>query len=145
MNATPSERDKTVLIIIFCVIASVAATAPFFATKRYYYGELSYAKTRAGFVVQEAQQVGKVDTLVIGDSLIEQTYFPDRCGSVFAAGIGGARVRDFQAIIDELLSATQPDTVIVALGAKHFSAGDELQEFAQSTPHCSIVWKAATL
>ena len=46
-----------------------------------------------------------------------------------------ARVQDVRAALPQLLSATQPRRVVVAVGANHFAAGEELDSFRSQYPH----------
>ncbi|ANU07148.1 SGNH/GDSL hydrolase family protein [Paraurantiacibacter namhicola] len=93
-----------------------------------------YASARTPFVKVLAQQYGPADTLVLGDSLVEQTYLAGACGRTFNAGIGGARTQQAMQALPGLLEATQPRTVVIAIGANHFAAGDEMEDFRRLYP-----------
>lgn len=98
------------------------------------YDPPSYPESRTPFVVNLAEQFGKADTLVLGDSLIEQTNLDRACGRTFNAGIGGARLQHAIAAAPALIAATDPGTVVIALGANHFAAGDEMEAFRALYP-----------
>ena len=118
---------ERLLAILLLFGSGTAAGAGWFEFRDY--DPPPYAQARAEFVVQLARQHGKADTLVLGDSLIEQTDLTDACGRTFNAGIGGARIADVAGALPDLLAATQPDRVVLAIGANHFAAGDEMPVF----------------
>lgn len=118
--------------ILFLLLAGTAAGAGLFELRDY--DPPPYADNRAPFVIQLAEQFGQADTLILGDSLVEQTNFAQVCGATFNAGIGGARVQDVRAALPQLLSATQPRRVVVAVGANHFAAGEEFGTFRHQYP-----------
>ncbi|RDC59695.1 hypothetical protein HME9302_00887 [Alteripontixanthobacter maritimus] len=98
------------------------------------YDPPAYPDSRTPFVVNLAQQFGKADTLVLGDSLIEQTNMDGACGTTFNGGIGGARLQHAIKAAPELIQATDPDTIVIALGANHFAAGNEIGDFRRLYP-----------
>ena len=93
-----------------------------------------YSKSRATFVTHLAEQFGQADTLVVGDSLVEQANLDGACGRTFNGGIGGARIQDLQTFLPVLIAATDPERVVIAIGTNHFAAGDEIEDFRQLFP-----------
>ncbi|HEX8418538.1 MAG TPA: SGNH/GDSL hydrolase family protein [Sphingomonas sp.] len=76
----------------------------------------SYVFSRSKNLLSQAQATGKVDTLVIGDSIVEGNSLTDLCGVTFGAGVGGGNVADLTKIAPDLIAATRPDRIVVALG-----------------------------
>lgn len=93
------------------------------------YDPPTYPEARSPFVIQLAEQFGDADTLVVGDSLVEQTDLSAACGRTFNGGIGGARIQDVQAALPDLLASTTPEKLVIAIGANHFAAGNEIDDF----------------
>lgn len=90
----------------------------------------SYHEVRGGYVQLQATLAGQQDTVVLGDSVIESTWFQNACGRTFNAGVGGATVEEVHEIARAILPKLQPSTVIVSVGANHFWNGDdELADF----------------
>lgn len=118
--------------MLLLLMAGLAAGAGLFELRDY--DPPPYPQSRAPFVTQLAKQFGPSETLVLGDSLVEQTNFSAVCGRTFNAGIGGARVQDVRRALPALIGATQPERVIVAVGANHFVADDELADFRRQYP-----------
>lgn len=80
----------------------------------------SYAETRGGFVRLLAHQRGDVDTLIIGDSVTEETWLDDVCGSTFNAGVGMFRLSDAAKMAAYAVPRTHPKTVVLAIGTNDF-------------------------
>lgn len=97
-------------------------------------GPEPYPTQRARFVLRLAEQFGHADTLVIGDSLTEETLFDGACGRTFAAGVGGARPRDLAAIAPALVAATTPRLIVLEAGTNHYTAGAETTAMAADYP-----------
>ena len=96
--------------------------------------ELDYPDTRAFFVNRLAEQFGKADTVLLGDSLIELADFRHACGRTFNGGIGGGRISDIVQHGPHILEHTKPETVVLAIGANHFILGDEIELFRDTYP-----------
>lgn len=81
--------------------------------------------TRQNAILAHAAQVGRVETIVIGDSIVEQADLGDLCGdgAVLNAGVSGARAQDITLLMGELSAERRPKRVIIAVGindtAKH--------------------------
>ena len=95
----------------------------------------TYPEGRAFFVTKQAAQFGKADTLVIGDSHIEQTFLDGACGKTFSAGIGGARVSEPLSIMDTLIDSLDPETVVIAIGANYFTSIDQYDQLVRDYPN----------
>lgn len=93
-----------------------------------------YSQVRSGFVMQEAAQFGDADTLIIGDSLIEQAYLSGACGRTFVAGVGAARIEDIADLAPAIVESTTPELIVLAIGANHFTLRDEIGSFARDYP-----------
>ena len=91
-------------------------------------------QARAAFLARQARMFGDADTLIIGDSLVEQADWTDACGRTFAAGIGGARVAAPLFVLPDLLRFTTPETVVIALGTNYFIPTEDLARFRQDMP-----------
>jgi hypothetical protein len=76
----------------------------------------TYVHYRSINLVSQAEAFGKVDTLVLGDSIVEGNALDGLCGRTFAAGVGGGGVEDLNRIVPALLAATTPHSIVVALG-----------------------------
>jgi len=76
----------------------------------------SYVFSRSKNLLSQAEAAGRSDTLVLGDSIVEGNSLTDLCGTTFAAGIGGGNVADLAKIAPDLIAATRPSRIVVALG-----------------------------
>lgn len=85
------------------------------------------------FVETSAAVAGQVDTVVLGDSVTEETWLDGACGRTFNAGIGGARVRHVSEVAARILPELKPKTIVIAVGANHFWVRPE-PEFEQDYP-----------
>ncbi|MHA6332754.1 SGNH/GDSL hydrolase family protein [Qipengyuania sp. CAU 1752] len=99
-----------------------------------YQPAFSYPEGRFHFLAHRAAQFGKADTLIIGDSLIEQTFLENACGRTFEAGIGGARIHDPMQVLPSILQAVDPDRVFVALGTNYFTSGEDQSGLEEDYP-----------
>jgi lysophospholipase L1-like esterase len=88
-----------------------------------------YIRNRSVHLVSQAQAAGKADTLVLGDSIVEENALDDLCGRTFAAGIGGATVADLAKIAPALVAATHPRRIVLALGTN-----DVLRRIGEGSP-----------
>lgn len=96
--------------------------------------DYTYPEGRAFFTNLQAELHGKADTLIIGDSLVEQNLFADTCGRTFQAGIGGGRAREPVLYLEDMLANLDPETVVVAFGTIYFTTPDGLDGLARDYP-----------
>ena len=75
----------------------------------------SYTEARMSQVKQLARQASHVDTVVLGDSITEQTSLEGACGLTFNAGVGGAKVRHVRRIA-EATRHLSPRIIVLAIG-----------------------------
>lgn len=92
----------------------------------------SYSEQRRVFVTHLARQNGPADTLIIGDSIVEQTDWSGVCGTIFAAGVGGARFRDIDPVLDSWLEEIKPKRIVLIIGQNYFANGDEYDAFRKA-------------
>lgn len=78
---------------------------------------------REPFVLVQAEIVGPVDTLIVGDSIVETNVIGDVCGKTFAAGIGGATLSDLTRVVPALVKFSRPKMLVVAAGTNDMLQG----------------------
>lgn len=73
---------------------------------------------RQNAILAHAAQEGRVDTIVIGDSIVEQAELGDLCadGVTLNAGVSGARAQDLVQLMGELMASQRPKRTIIAVG-----------------------------
>lgn len=96
--------------------------------------DYTYPEGRAFFTSLQAELHGKADTLIIGDSLVEQNLLADTCGRTFQAGLGGGRAREPLLYIEDMLASLDPETVVVAFGTNYFTTPDGLDGLRRDYP-----------
>jgi lysophospholipase L1-like esterase len=105
-------------LIGLCVavyLRRVAATTP--QTRE------SYVAERERRMQARAIQAGKVDTVVLGDSITEMNALDGLCGTTFNAGVGGAAIDDLRRWTPNVLKVTRPTRIALAIGTNDVLAG----------------------
>ena len=90
-----------------------------------------YPVARSHFVHLLAEQHGTARTLVLGDSLSEQTDLSDVCGDTFNGGVGGAQASTLLPIARDLLPIIRPHTIVVNVGTNNYLGFDDGGNFAR--------------
>lgn len=113
-----TQETRLTYLILGAVIGFLVTSAVAFAYIRLWQPSAieSYVSSRSNNLLSQAQAAGKSDTLVLGDSIVEGNSLTGLCGSTFAAGIGGGSVVDLAKVAPDLIAATRPGHIVVALG-----------------------------
>jgi lysophospholipase L1-like esterase len=67
-------------------------------------------------IASQAAQLGHVDTLLVGDSIVELSYIPELCGTVLNAGVGGSGIAELEAELPVLQRELKPKLIVIATG-----------------------------
>jgi lysophospholipase L1-like esterase len=97
--------------------------------------EYSHLDGRSAAIASHAALAGPIETVVVGDSLVERAVIPALCGgSVLNAGIGGARVHEIDLTMTE---PARPKRIVIAVGVNDAQTADrfDLNLFASSYAH----------
>jgi hypothetical protein len=77
----------------------------------------TYIVGRKFVLVEQARHASQGLTLIVGDSIVEWSYFHEACGApVFNAGITSAGLHDLAPLAAELTTVLQPTSIILAIG-----------------------------
>lgn len=88
---------------------------------------------RVRSIEAHASQAGHFDSVIVGDSLVEQAYIPAFCGgTVLNAGLSGARVDDLQNFAPGLLRHATPKRVVIMAGVNNARHKGNLDGFRES-------------
>jgi lysophospholipase L1-like esterase len=74
-------------------------------------------------MLARAAQTGKVDTVVLGDSIAEMNDLDALCGTTFNAGVGGAAIEDVRGFAPAVLGMTRPARIVLAVGTNDVLLG----------------------
>jgi hypothetical protein len=88
-----------------------------------------YTQVRGNFVRTALENAEPVDTLVLGDSILEMTPLFDVCGRTFNASVAGARIENVAALAPFAIQRTRPKVIVVEVGANHFFTDADLAGF----------------
>lgn len=87
-------------------------------------------ETREAYIVERetrmlarAAQAGKVDTVVLGDSITEMNRLDGLCGTTFNAGVGGAAIEDLRRFAPAVVRMTRPAHIVLAIGTNDVLLG----------------------
>jgi lysophospholipase L1-like esterase len=69
------------------------------------------------------RQTGKVETVVLGDSIAEMNDLDRLCGTTFNAGVAGAAIEDLPRFAPTVLRATRPTKIVLAVGTNDVLLG----------------------
>lgn len=84
----------------------------------------TYIVGRKFVLAEQARHAPQGLTLIVGDSIVEWSYFPSACGApVFNAGITSAGLHDLAPLAAELTSILQPSRIILAIGTNDATIG----------------------
>ena len=89
---------------------------------------VEYPEVRAHFLENLIRQTGPVDTLVLGDSIVESTDLSDVCGKTFNAGVGSSMADTASHLAMIALPLLKPKTVVVNVGRNSISRGYSLKQ-----------------
>ena len=85
---------------------------------------------RSTNMLTRAVQTGKVDTVVLGDSIAEMNNLDELCGTTFNAGVGGAAIEDLRRVAPAVLRSTRPTHIVLAIGTNDvLLGGDHVRHF----------------
>ncbi|ANU08821.1 SGNH/GDSL hydrolase family protein [Paraurantiacibacter namhicola] len=129
----------------FALIVATAVCAALIAIAAYERGRSSvppapeqgytYPQGRSHYTRQQAAHFGKADSVIIGDSLVEQTDFSGVCGRTFQAGLGGSSAVDAINALPAIVQHTDPKVVFIAIGTNYFTSGDQLADLENEYPY----------
>jgi lysophospholipase L1-like esterase len=112
------------IITLALVLAAVAAVAIIIYLRR------TAPETREAYIAERetsmlarAAQTGKVDTVVLGDSIAEMNELDDLCGATFNAGVGGAAIEDLRRFAPAVIRMTRPARIVLAVGTNDVLLG----------------------
>jgi len=80
--------------------------------------------TRVLQVTQAAAAAGRVDFVVLGDSIAASVYLDSACGRGFNAAVPAARIADVAGVAAAVLPKLRPHILLVAVGTNDLRAGD---------------------
>ncbi len=83
----------------------------------------SYIAERETNMLARAAQTGKVDTIVLGDSIAEMNKLDDLCGATFNAGVGAAAIEDLRRFAPAVVRMTRPSHIVLAVGTNDVLLG----------------------
>ena len=125
---------KIVLLLGTVFIASA------WGTREYYFSKYEpYSSNKFQFLKSSAKMAQEVETIVIGDSIIESMYFVDgKCGKTFNAGISGSTINDWNKYQEKLLKNISFNNLIVGIGTNDSLRGNDISisypRFIKSLP-----------
>jgi hypothetical protein len=84
-----------------------------------------YPDVRGAYVLNQIRDSGPVDTLILGDSILESTLLDDVCGKTFNASVGAAQEPKAAEIAAVALPRLKPKTIVVEIGTNTIANGEE--------------------
>lgn len=111
-------KKKFIASLCVCAILALAFVAGVKYANREYItkAKTSYMLTRQTMLLRQAEQAAPVDTVIIGDSIVDGMYLGKAGGNIFLAGIGGSGVGDWLTFAPKLAQVLDAKLLIIALG-----------------------------